>query len=68
MVHLELRGLVIRKAQSLERVEPANSKCKQTACLVDSCKHQIQQKLIWIKALEDEGANSDWEKIKMEGI
>ena len=27
-VHLELRGLVIRKAQSLERVEAANSKCK----------------------------------------
>ena len=68
VVHLELRGLVIKKAQSLERVEAANSKCKQTACLVDSCKHQIQQKLIQIKALEDEGANFDWEKIKMEGI
>ena len=28
VVHLELKGLVIRKAQSLERIEAANSKCK----------------------------------------
>ena len=29
-VHLELRDLVVMKAQSLERVEGTNSKCKQT--------------------------------------
>ena len=39
-----------------------------TACSMDSCKSQIQWKLIRIKTLEDEGGNSDREKIKMEGI
>jgi hypothetical protein len=68
VVHLELKAFVLKRVSCLERVDVARSKCKQTKCLVDSCKHQIQQKTIRIKMLEDEGASSDREKIKMEGI
>ena len=35
---------------------------------MENCKNQIHQKSIRIKLLEDEGASSDREKIKMEGI
>ena len=68
VVHLELKGFAVKRLSCLERMEAAKSKCKQTKCLVDSCKHQMEQKSIRIKALEDEGASSDREKIKMEGI
>ena len=68
VVHLELKAFVLKRVSCLDKVEVAKSKCKQTKCLIDSCKHQIHQKSIRIKALEDEGASSDREKIKMEGI
>ena len=45
-VHLELRDLVLKKAQTLERMEAVRKKCNQRACLVDNYKHQIQQKLL----------------------
>ena len=53
VVYLELKGFCVKRVQCLARVEAATTKCKQIASLVDSCKHQIQQKLIWIKMLED---------------
>lgn len=68
VVHVELKAFAVKKVSGLERVEAARGKWKQTSCLVNSCKHQIEQKLVRIKMLEDEGASSDREKIKMEGI
>ena len=68
VLHLELKAFAVRKLQCLERTEAARSKCKQRTCLVDSCKHQIQQKCVRIDVLESEGQSSVREKIKMEGI
>ena len=68
VVHLDLKAFVLKRVSCLENVESARCKSNQTKCLVDSCKHQIHQKSIRIKMLEDEGLSSDREKIKMEGI
>ena len=68
VVHLELKAFVVKRVSCVDRVEVARGKCKQTKVLVESCKNQIHQKSIRIKLLEDEGANSDREKTKMEGI
>ena len=68
VLHLELKAMAVKKVQCLERTEAARSKCKQRTCLVDSCKHQIQQKSVRIDVLEAEGLSSVREKIKMEGI
>ena len=68
VVHLELKAFVVKRVSCVDRVEAARGKCKQTKVLVESCKNQIHQKSIRIKLLEDEGASSDREKIKMEGI
>ena len=43
VVHLELKGFAVKRLSCLERVEAAKSKCKQNKCLVDSCKHQMEQ-------------------------
>ena len=68
VVHLELKAFVVKRVSCVDRVEAARCKCKQTKVLVESCKYQIHQKSIRIKLLENEGASSDREKIKMEGI
>ena len=39
VVHLELKAFVVKRVSCLERVEATKSKCKQTKCLIDSCKH-----------------------------
>ena len=68
MVHLELKAFVVKRVSCVDRVEAARGKCKQTKVLVLRFKNQIHQISICIKLLEDEGASSDREKIKMEGI